>query len=219
MESLWIAASCPAKPAQYSPLSISRVSHNSVPTEWLTHCLAPVPLYLSCQHQFFQVFPSEPRLPPHYPLRGICACLSSCLWTFPTLQTEKGNVSQREPWGSCACGFENQHSCPKWHSRPLQGVPTASGWALHPSVEHRETSWGKSAAQTSALSPWQACISAVIPVKGIWIKANQIAPSATHSHAEAPNTTLHLSHPSWYVCRWRGGDAVNENIRQAHNLH
>lgn len=45
-------------------------SLNSVSTEWLTYCPAPVPLYISSPHHSFLVFPSEPCLPPPYPLRG-----------------------------------------------------------------------------------------------------------------------------------------------------
>lgn len=63
-----------ALPNQFSTYlwALPGASHNSMPTEQLTHCLAPV-LNLSLHH-FFYVFPSEPWSRPHYPLRGIRVC-------------------------------------------------------------------------------------------------------------------------------------------------
>lgn len=72
-------------------------SLNSVSTEWLTYCPAPVPcmsapliipfLSFPLSHAFLLLTLSGDR----------CLPLQLPLWTFPALQTERGNTSQREP--------------------------------------------------------------------------------------------------------------------------
>lgn len=81
-------------------------SLNSVSTEWLTYCPAPVPcmsapliipfLSFPLSHAFLLLTLSGDR----------CLPLQLPLWTFPALQTERGNTSQREPRGSRAMALK-----------------------------------------------------------------------------------------------------------------